>query len=272
MKKVLIVLSSIFLVCSATICAEKKVYSGNEYGGQTEEFIVDPSEKDYEQFYKVVDYYNGTNQKVKTVYYLSEAIQAESGYCRQEETYSEGRLTEYKMVYSEEGAKIKGVTEVVEKVNSNNQVYEVWYSDGINTAATEATSFTLNYPLYSLSYVENEFEFDKAKKSENKNRYYFSAKYYLGRSFVQFKNKISKLNDQDKEIVKCFAEYMESPDMVDLYTAKAEVVSEGKTYTVYIQKGLLPYIQKNMKCFMAYGVMGVNEQLVLLMAEFSELQ
>ena len=59
--------------------------------------------------------------------------------------------------------------------------------------------------------------------------------------------------------------------MVDLYKCKSTAISEGKEYTVYIQESLLPYLQDDMDFLMAYGVMGLDGKLVLLMTEFSEI-
>lgn len=151
----------------------------------------------------------------------------------------------------------------------DNTTIEYEYSNGVESAVTKAGSFTLGYPLYSLKFLNDEFAFPKKQKGI-KNRYYTSAVYQFGRSFVQFTDTIQDLNDTDIQVIDYFAKSLSNPSIVELYTAKTKIEFEGKKYSVYLQKGLVPYIQKDMKCLMAYGLMGFNEELVLFMTEFSE--
>ena len=72
-------------------------------------------------------------------------------------------------------------------------------------------------------------------------------------------------------ILKFYSDYMEAPEMKDLYFKKAYAKSKGKKYTVYIQKNLEPYIKKNLTCLLAYGVIGYNNEHFLISTEFEEL-
>ena len=70
MKKILTILLACSL-CSIIHSAEKKISNYvNEYGGITETYIINPTEKDYEQFTEVSFFYDENNQKRRTVYNL----------------------------------------------------------------------------------------------------------------------------------------------------------------------------------------------------------
>ena len=87
------------------------------------------------------------------------------------------------MIFSKAGQEKYGVKEITEIIDDNNETSELWYSNGEGIAKTSANSFTLNYPLYSLSFLEKEFEIN-----ENKSSFFaVSAKYNLVRTFVHFK-------------------------------------------------------------------------------------
>ena len=71
-----------FLLLTINLSAadRKLIESKNEFNGETVEFTIHPEEKDYEQFKKVIFFYDESNNKRKTVYYLSDKVQQESGY------------------------------------------------------------------------------------------------------------------------------------------------------------------------------------------------
>ena len=267
MKKILTILLACSL-CSIIHSAEKKISNYvNEYGGITETYIINPTEKDYEQFTEVSFFYDENNQKRRTVYNLSTVIEEQTGYSQQEEIYSNGKMIAYKMIFSKAGQKKYGVKEITEIINENNETSELWYSNGEGIAKTSTNSFTLNYPLYSLSFLEKEFEIN-----ENKSSFFaVSAKYNLVRTFVHFKGEYSELNKDDKKAIDSFGEFLSNKSLNDLYTIKSTVVSEGKEYTVYVQKNLVPYLKKDMDFLMAYGVMVLKGNIVLFMTEFSEI-
>ena len=267
MKKILTILLACTL-CSIIHSAEKKISNYvNEYGGITETYIINPTEKDYEQFTEVSFFYDENNQIRRTVYNLSSLIEEQTSYSQQEEIYSNGKMIAYKMIFSKAGQKKYGVKEITEIIDDNNETSELWYSNGEGIAKTSANSFTLNYPLYSLSFLEKEFEIN-----ENKSSFFaVSAKYNLVRTFVHFKGEYSELNKDDKKAIDSFGEFLSNKSLNDLYTIKSTVVSEGKEYTVYVQKNLVPYLKKDMDFLMAYGVMVLKGNLVLFMTEFSEI-
>lgn len=266
-KKFLIILI-ICVLATELNSAEKKISDfNNEYGGITETFIISPSEKDYEQFSEVSFFYDKNKQKIKVVYNLSSFVEEQTGYSQQAEIYSNGRMIEYRMIFSNAGVKKYGVKEIIEKINEENITSEIWYSNGYGIAKNSANSFTLNYPLYSLPYLEEVFELE-----ENKNASFnISAKYYTARSFVHFNGEYENLNENDKKAIEYFGDFLSNESMIDLYTTKSTVLYDGKEYTVYIQKNLLPYLKKNMEFLMAYGVMGLNGKLVLFITEFTEI-
>lgn len=249
--------------------AEKKLLeSKNEYGGETVEFTIYPEEKDYEQFSKVLFFYDEGNNKRKTVYYLSDKVQQESGYELQEEFYENGSPVEYRMHFSPAQAKMRGITTLIEKTSLPDYLI---YTDGSRTVYSNMKSFVHNYPILTLSYLEEEYFSDAPSNKTDKDRYYASAKYFKARSFVSFCSDFSEINDFDRELISRYSLFLNNPDMEKLYEKKAFVKSEGKQYTVYIQKNLEPYIQKGLTCLLAYGIIGFNEELFLISAEFEEL-
>ena len=267
MKK-LIIIFVVFCLCLNLFAAERKVTEAkNEFGGETVEFTLSPDEKDYEQFTKVIFYFDGSNIKQKIRYYFSEKTTMQSGYVIQEEYLEAGKTIEYRMCFSEEEAKKRGITTVIEKLSLPDYLV---YSDGKRTVYSNMKSFVHNYPVLALSYLEKEFSDPKAVDKEH-GRFAVSARYKKARSFVTFTSDFIELNETDNKILKFYADYMEAPEIKDLYFKKAYAESEGKKYTVYIQKNLEPYIKKNLTCLLAYGLIGYNNELFLISTEFEEL-
>lgn len=258
----------LFILSSFCYAAEKKISDyNNEFGGITETFILLPDEKDYEQFTEVSFFYDKNNQKNKVIYNLSSTVEEKTGYSQQIEIFADGKLSEYRMIFSNSGIKKYGIQEIIEKIDNQNRTSEIWYSNGAGVAKVSANSFTLNYPLYSLSYLEEVFGFEESKNALIS----ISARYNLARSFVHFNGEYENLNENDKKAIESFGEFLSNKSLIDLYTVKSTVYSDGKEYTVYIQKNILPYLKKNMDFLMAYGVMGLKDNLVLLMTEFNEI-
>lgn len=265
-KKFFLLIMIVCLICSDMYSAEKQISSTkNEFGGVTETFILDSSDRDYDQFTQVLFLYDENGQRRKAVYTFSPSVEKETGYSFQEEFYENGKITAYRMIFSEEASKKRGVKEIIEKLNEQGQTTELWYSNGNGYARTSVDSFTLNYPLYSLSFLEGMFDLS------DPHAITMSAAYKLARTFVHLKGGYSDLNEDDIEAISLFGEFLSNPDMADLYTCKSTVTSEGKEYTVYIQESILPYLQDDMDFLLAYGVMGLHGELVLLMTEFSEI-
>ena len=267
-KKSFLLITIVCLICSDMYSADKQISSTkNEFGGVTETFILDPSERDYEQFTQISFSYDENGKRRKTAYVFSPSVEKETGYSFQEQFYENGKITAYRMIYSEETAKIRGVKEIIEKLDAQGETTELLYSNGNGYARTSVDSFTLNYPLYSLSFLEGMFDLSDTHAIS------ISAKYKFARTFVHFKGGYSDLNDDEIKAISYFGYTFanSNPNMVDLYTCKSTAISEGKEYTVYIQESLLPYLQDDMDFLLAYGVMGLHGELVLLMTAFSEI-
>lgn len=272
MKKLIIILITLLLISAAYAADQKIIRKNNEYGGITEQFTLNPDEKDYEQFSSVINYYDNINILQKRKYILSKKLQEETEILEQDEYYKDGLLSEYHMILTEAAFYEEGITEVIEILNPDGSTKEIGHSNGKFTAYASANSFVNKYPLYRLSYLDHEY-FSEApnRKDDGKDHYYLSAKYYRARSFVNFNSDFSVLNDFDKKLIDFFADYMENPEITSLYTSKTTVKSEDSEYTVYMQQTLQPYIQKDMDCLLVYGVMGCNEKLFLFATEFEEV-
>ena len=267
MKKSILIIFGLGLVLKLFAAERKTVETKNVFGGETLEFSLSPDEKDYEQFTKVLYYFDESNNKRKVAYYLSEKTARESGYIIQEEFLSEGKTIEYRMYFSPEEVKKRGITTVIERTDIPDYLI---YSDGERTVYSNMKSFVHNYPILTLSYLEQEFDNAELAKLDH-NRFFLSARYKKARSFVTFTSDFKELNELDEEILRLYSDFMEAPEMKDLYVKKADAKSEGKTYTVYIQINLEPYIKKDLTCLLAYGICGCNNELFLISTEFEEL-
>ena len=268
MKKVFLVFMFLLLTINLSAADRKLIESKNEFNGETVEFTIHPEEKDYEQFKKVIFFYDESNNKRKTVYYLSDKVQQESGYEIQEELYENGVPVEYRMYFTQTESKIRGLTTVIEKTAYPDYLI---YTDGKKTVYSNMNSFVHNYQILTLSYLEEEYFRDADISKSDKNRYYLSSRYFKARSFVTFVSDFMEMNDLDRELVSRYSLFLNNSDMTNLYEKKAFVKSEGKQYTVYIQKNLEPYIKEGLTCLLAYGIIGLNEELYLISAEFEEL-
>ena len=269
MKKLFLIINVICVMFFSTYAGEKTITdTKNEFGGITESVTINPSEKEYKQYTKVLFFYDTHKKLKKTMYYFSPAVEKETGFITQEEFYNNDKISEYKMTFSKNGQEQYGVEYIVEKLNAQGETSEMWYSNGKGIAKTKANSFLMNYPIYSLNFLKKELDLDHALKGELT----LDARYNIARSFVKFNGDIVDVNNEDKRITRDFMKFLNSPNMADLYTKKTTVVSEGVTYTVYLQTKITKYIKKNMEALMAYGVMGVDGKLVLFITEFDEVE
>lgn len=275
-RKVLLLFFS--FVSFLIYAADRKVINlKNEFGGITEEYTILPSEKDYEQFSKLIIFYDENDSKRKEAFYLSDSLKQESGIVVQEALYKDGIVTEYRMNLTEEVFERQGITQVIEILDSNGNTKMIGHSNGKFTAYASTTSFVNDYPVYSLDFLDKEFFSDpryKQKKEGAGDAYFLSSKYRKVRTFVKFTGDLEDLNDVDKTLITKFDKSMgeEDSSWVALYTKKTSVESNNKKYTVFLQKNLLPYIKNNMDCLLAYGVIGLNGKLYLLATEFEEVE
>ena len=101
MKKLIIILITLLLISVAYAADQKIISKNNEYGGITEQFTLNPDEKDYEQFSSVINYYDNINILQKRKYILSKKLQEETEILEQDEYYKDGLLSEYHMILTE---------------------------------------------------------------------------------------------------------------------------------------------------------------------------
>lgn len=261
-------------VCIAFSSESKIINEKNEYGGITIEYLLAADDPQFNQFYKVDVFYDESKNKCKEVYYVSEEVQNENGFLTQSNIFKEGKIVEYIIQLTEKESAKKGVKTLIEKVDENDKVYIYGYSDGNLKAYSDVNSFVNNYPLYSLNYIEKYF----FETEDLKTAYYnLSAKYYKARTFVKIPSKSSEMTNFDKDLVSRYSEFMGDPDKAKLYNKKYQVKSGGKSYTVYMQDTLIPflktpYLTKDGECLLAYGIIGYKGKLYLIATEFSEVK
>lgn len=276
-KKLIFFCILFFSLCCIVFSSESKIIDDeNEFGGITIEYLLSADEPQYNQFFKVHIFYDDSKIKQKEIYYISEKMQTETGFLTQTNIFNSGKIAEYIIHLTEKEAAKKGVSILIEKVDTNDNVYLHGYSDGILTAYSDTDSFVNNYPLYSLDYIEKEiynYTIDKNKKGQ----YNLSAKYKKARTFVKFSSESLDMTQADRDLVQKFSIFMNAPSIAELYNKKFHVESGGKKYTAYVQDSLIPYLTtpyltEDGACLLAYGIIGYDGELYLIATEFSEIE
>ena len=275
MKKSLSFCLLFFISVSLLFSSESKIINeNNEFGGVTVEYMLAADEPQYEQFYKVDVFYDNLKIKRKEVYYVSEKVQNENGFLTQDSIFTDGRIVEYRIHFTEKEAAKKGVKILIEKVDANDKVFMYGFSDGKLTAYSDANSFVNTYPVYSLDYLEKEWFEDESTRSAY---YSFSVKYYKAKTFVKILPKSSEMTNLDKDLVRKYCESLGDIDKAKLYSKKYQAESGGKKYTVYMQDTLVPYLTaphltKDGDCMLVYGIIGHKDDLYLIATEFLEAE
>lgn len=276
MKKNVLLLGALLIgelvLSQALFASDKKVVSNkNEFGGQTVEYTVLPTESDYDQFYKVIWYGDSAGNEKVIEYQLSDKVQKESGYSVQKEIYEDGCLVEYQMTYTKAEAKIRGVNSIYEKLNAYGNVSFIGFSNGKWTSYTDATTYAVKYPVLSLSYVKKQCKLEKPK-SKDQNVFYFSETYSAGRSFATVVSDMEDLDETDIMTINHYAKCVGREDISELFVGKVTVKSDGQKYTLYVQDELRSYMKNGLNCFLTYGIIGRNDKLYLLSMDFDDVQ
>lgn len=259
------------VLASTSFASDKKIISNkNEFGGQTIEYTVLPTESDYEQFYKVVWYGDASGNEKIIEYQLSSKVQEECGYAIQQEIYEEGCLVEYRMTLTKDESKKKGIKSISEKLDYSGNVSKVGYSNGKWSVYTESSSFANKYDAWSLPYIRKQCSLENPKSKDN-NIFYYSEQYNAGRSFVSVVSNFEDLDDNDRMTINHYALCVDRPEIVNYFVGKVTVKSEGQKYTVFIHEDLVPFIKKGLNCFLTYGLVGRNDKLYLLSMKIDEL-
>lgn len=264
----------VILFCLITIFyvtgEEKTVLSEiNVYGGKTIQYVFSPQDKYGDDIRFSYYLYNQKNELMEVIYEFTDTKANDFGYKSQSEKYKNKIVTEYKLELTDEAKKIQGILWKIERVDSNDTIYEYEYFDGVNIAKSNAQSFVENYPFYTLPYLE-EVLFEDYEENKKGNMHTFSAKYTKSRTFIEFSSDPVLVNERDREIIDLYFRKSGQQQYTDLYSHKVSIKYLNKEYTCYLQNNFVEYIKKNDKCLLTYVFMGLNKDLILLAVEFSE--
>ena len=270
-NKLKAVLFDLLLCVGATaFAAEQITLEGkNEYNGISQKFVFQPEDEQFKQYQYAIVYFDEAGKQRKISYYLSDALQKESGFEYQEEVFENGAVTEYRCIFSDKEFAKKGIRTQIEKVDASDKPYMYGFSDGVHTAFFPADFFMIQYPCYNLKYLNALFFSADGAKG---NRYVFSNKLAKGATFVKIVSDIEPLSNYDAAHVVKFSKFVGNEQVAEIYNCKVRVSAAGKEYTAYIQKNFAAGLRKNMGCLLAYCTLGFNENLYLFATAFVEIQ
>lgn len=272
MKKYIIAIICFITAIINIAGLEKKVSPElNSYGGRTIEYILTPQDRYGDQIQRSYYFYNNNDELVEILHVFT-ALKAETfGYKNQSEKYRDEIIIEYKLELTDEAKIIKGISWQIERVDAEGNIYEYEYSDGFNRAKSNGKSFAVNYPFYTMQYLE-EILFEDYEEAEKGDTYTISAKYWKSRTFIEFTSDPIPINEYDRENVYVYLGHLGQAQHTDVYSHKATVKYMDKEYICYLQNTFVKYIKMNDKCLLTYQFMGVNKKLILLATEFSEIE
>lgn len=265
-----VLLGLLLCVCTTAFAAEQIMLEGkNEYNGISQKFVFQPEDAQFKQYQYAIVYFDEAGKQRKISYYLSDALQQESGFEYQEEILENEAVAEYRCFYSDKEFAKRGVRCQIEKVDASDKPYMYGFSDGVHTVYFPADFFLIQYPCYNLKYLHALFFRNDGAKG---NRYVFSNKLAKGASFVRVVSNVEPLEEMDKNHINKFANFFENNQIPEIYNCKVRVSYGGNEYTVYIQKNFAAGIKKNMSCLLGYCTLGFCENLYLFATAFVEPQ
>jgi len=263
-------LGLLLCLCADVFAAEQIELEGrNEYNGISQKFVFSPEDEQFKQYQSVIVHFDENGKQKKFSYFLSESLQKESGFEYQEEIYENGVPVEYRCFYSDKESAKKGIRCQIEKVDTSDKPYMYGYSDGVNTVFFPADFFIIQYPCYSLNYLNALFFMDEEAKGTH---YVFNKKLAKSASFAKVVSELEPLSKQDKVHINKFAAFLGNNQLSDIYNCKVRIASGGKEYTAYVQKNFSAGIKKNMSCLFSYCTLGYSENLFLFATAFVETQ
>lgn len=243
----------------------------NTYGGRTIEYILSPNDQYGDQIKKSYYFYDNNDELVEILHEFTDVKAQERGFKNQSEKYKDGVIIEFKLELTDQAKKIKGISWQIERVDGEDNIYEFEYSDGINRAKNNGKSFVVNYPFYTLPYLE-EILFEDYVENKNGDVYTFSAKFWKSRTFIEFTSDPISINDNDRKKVYTYLGHLGQEQHTDVYSHKVTIKYMDKEYVCYLQNNFIKYIKKNDKCLLTYQFMGINKELILLATEFNTIE
>lgn len=271
MKKIIIMLSC-FILISSIVSEERIILTDqNTYGGRTIKYVLSPQDKYGDQIKNMYYFYDNKEIITEVLYEFNESKANDFGFKNQREIYRNGIISEYKLEVTDKEKKIKGISWQIERVDSQGNIYEYEYSDGVNTAKSNPQSFVINYPFYSLPYLE-EVLFEDYEENKNGDVYTFSMVYWKARTFIEFVSDPVIVNESDKNKVNIYLSHLNQQQYTENYSHKVNIKYFNKQYTCYLQSNFVKYIKKNDKCLLTYQLMGINKDLIILATEFNEIE
>jgi hypothetical protein len=270
-KNILIWICLIGLLLHISSVEKKVSPEVNIYGGRTIEYILSPHDQYGDQIKRSYYFYNNNDELVEIFHEFTDSKANEFGFKNQSERFKAGVVTEFKLELTDDSKKIKGISWQIERVDAEDNIYEYEYSDGINRAKSNGQSFVVNYPFYTLPYLE-EILFEDYEENKNGDAYTFSAEFWKSRTFIEFTTNPIPINENDRKKVYLYLGHLGQEQHTDVYSHKIKVKYLDKEYNCYLQNNFVNYIKENDKCLLTYQLMGINKELILLATEFDTIE
>ncbi len=272
MKRKMIAAALLLGVIAGAAGLEKSVVGElNQYGGRTVKYLLGPEDQYGDQIRQTLYFYDGNDELAEIRHEFTKEKAASFGFRSQSEMYAGGIVSEFRMELTEDAFKMRGIRWQIERVDADDVIYEFEYSDGERRAKSGGKSFVVNYPFYTLPYLEEVF-FEDYEPNEKGDAYSFSAKFWKARTFVEFLSDPVPVTADDRKRVYMYLGHLGQEQHTDVYSHKVTVGYRGRQYLCYLQNPFVGYIHKGDQCLLTYQVMGVNRELMLLATEFNELE
>lgn len=271
-KRLIMLLLFYFLIVFCATGLDKSILTDvNIYGGKTIKYVLSPLDKYGDQIQVSYYLYNAINDLKEVIHEFTDLKADNFGFKNQREKYENGSITEYKLELTDKEKEIQGISWQIDKVDSEGNIYMFEYSDGLNIARSNSQSFVVNYPFYTLPYLE-EVLFESYEENENGDVNTLSAKYWRARTFIEFVSDPVSVDEIDKGKIHLYLSRFNQQENTNVYSHKIEIEYRKKKYICYLQNSFVEYITKNDKCLLTYQFMGINKELVILATEFDEIE
>jgi len=251
--------------------SQKTTEQKNSFGGKTIEVTYQKGDASFETLDAALIYYDQDGKIAKTLGRLNTKKSQETNIAFQEELFKNGRTVAYKMFMTDNGKRMKGYDYVMEWVDDKDNVVTSAYGKGGAEVVDRSDTFMSKYPFFTIQYIK-----DVVLEAESKNptgdTVTFSAKYNSGRAFVEFSSDIVPMTELDTRIAGYYFASRGIHDGLDRYHKKITVIEDGKTFILYLQDTLLPFIHKEKRAIISYVAICFNSEIYPLLTGLVDMK
>lgn len=227
-----------------TVISEK-----NEYLGQTIQTDFDKNDKYFTNMYKQISYYDISNNLVKIELFLSENNQKQNGIVRQIQYISNGSFAyKFDVYFTKNRTDEIGFDMAVDLVDEkDNLIYTDYYYKKMNKYRLYPDSPFGDIPFKTLSFYEKQFseEILNYKKVNPKAvSQVIDSLLPSGKTIVSYKNKISDLDADDKEMIRILSSSLDKNNFFSMYKNKIMVYENNHEYWILMQTQVMNFIRE----------------------------